>query len=412
MHDKPSYKPTILACYIGNFTQAIVVNFTPVIFIPLREQFGFSYSQFGLLVLVNFITQVAVDILFSKAVDRHGFRPFIVTAHILCVIGFLLFAATPWLFRGSEFLWFLIATVIFSASGGLLELLLSPIIDAIPGDEKAKAMALLHSFYAWGQVAVVVVTTLCIFGFGSRSWPVLVALWAIVPLVNTFLFAKAPLARKAIGAQLMKIRQLILNPIFILAFFAILFGGAAEVTMGQWSSSFLQKGLALPKIVGDMLGLCGFAVMLGVGRLLYGLYGERININKVMILGSLLAILCYVGVALSPFKWLSVVACGITGLCVSLLWPGTLVEASAKLPLAGASMFALLAAGGDIGASLGPWLTGVITDASANLPQGLLGSIAATPEQLGLRVGILSAALLPLGSLVFQLLLRGKKLNK
>jgi MFS family permease len=160
-----------------------------------------------------------------------------------------------------------------------------------------------------------------------------------------------------------------------------------------------------------MLGLCGFAVMLGVGRLIFGLYGERININRVMIAGSLLAIACYVGVALSPYKWLSLVACGLTGLCVSLLWPGTLTEASAKLPTAGASMFALLAAGGDIGASFGPWITGVITDASASLPQGILGGLAATPEQLGLRIGILSAALLPVGSFLFQWMLRNKGKN-
>ncbi len=402
-----SYKPTILACYIGNFAQAIVINFTPIIFIPLREQYGFSYTQFGLLIFLNFTTQVLADIAFSKAVDRHGFRPFVVSAHALCAVGLALFAAVPVLFPGIEFVGFVIATIVFSCAGGLLELLLSPIIDAIPGDQKARAMALMHSFYAWGQVTVVVVTTLYIFLFGGRSWPAIALLWAIVPLVNTFLFARAPLAQKDHELGLMRIRELLLNPVFILAFFAIAFGGASEITMSQWSSSFMEKGMALPKIVGDMLGMCGFGFMLGTGRLLYGMYGEKISVNSVMIVGSLVAVVCYIAVALSPATWLSLLACALTGICVSLLWPGTLVVASAKLPLAGASMFALLAAGGDIGASVGPWLTGVVTDyITAVSAQGWAQNLAMTPEQLGLRGGILLGALYPLSALIIHVMLR------
>lgn len=410
MSHQPNYRLTARACYVGNLTQAIVVNLTPVLFIPLREHYGFSYGQFGTLVLLNFLTQLACDILFSKAVDRHGFRPFVVSAHVFVVVGFALFAATPLLFPANIYLGFSVATIVFSAGGGLLELLLSPIVDSLPGEEKAKAMAMLHSFYAWGQVVVVILTTLWLFAFGAANWQIIVLLWAIVPLANIFLFSLAPLRHKAADMQVLRIRDLIRQPVFLLAFLAMLCGGASEVTMSQWASSFLQKGLDLPKIVGDTLGLTFFAVMMGIGRLIYGLQGHKLNLSRIMIAGSAVAAVCYVAVALSPWKGLSIVACALTGLCVSLLWPGTLTETSAKLPLAGASMFALLAAGGDVGCSVGPWLTGVITDAAqAHLPANLLGALAATPEQMALRVGILAGVLLPLCSLIVQLVLRRKK---
>lgn len=408
-----SYKSTINACYIGNFVQATVINLTPIIFIPLREQFGLSYTQFGFLILINFITQVIVDIVFSRAVDKYGFRIFCVIAHILCVTGFIMFAFTPWLFKSNEYIGFLISTIVFSGSGGLLELLLSAIVDSIPTDEKEKAMSILHSFYAWGQVSVVIITTLFLFLFGSRNWYIIVLVWAILPLINAFLFAKVPLAQKVHESQTMKIRELILNPIFIIAFFAIAFGGASEVTIAQWSSSFMEKGLKLPKLVGDILGMCGFALMLGIGRVIYGIYGNKININKVMIYGSFFAIICYIVIAVSPFNSLSLIACCISGICVSLLWPGTLVIASEKLPLAGASLFALLAAGGDIGASLGPWFTGVITDMSEKIiPIQFLRQTGLTIEQLGLRSGILLSTLYPLFCLISHLILKKKSDNK
>lgn len=413
MEKSISYKSTINACYIGNFVQASVVNLTPIIFIPLREQFGLSYIQFGFLILINFITQVIVDIAFSKAVDKHGFRIFSVAAHIICVIGFIMFAFTPWIFKGNEYIGFLISTIVFSGSGGLLELLLSAIVDAVPTDEKEKAMSILHSFYAWGQVSVVVITTLFLFIFGSESWYIIVLLWAILPLINTILFAKVPLAQKLHESQAMKIRELILNPIFIIAFFAIAFGAASEVTIAQWSSSFMEKGLKLPKVIGDIFGMCGFALMLGIGRLIYGIYGNKININKVMIYGSFGAIICYIVIAVSPFNFLSLLACCISGICVSLLWPGTLVVASEKLPLAGASLFALLAAGGDIGASIGPWLTGVITDMSEKIiPIQFLSQTELTIEQLGLRAGILLSTLYPLSCLISHLILKKKSDNR
>ena len=390
MENKVSYKSTVIACYTGYFSQAIVVNLVPIIFIPLRERFGFSYSQLGLLILINFVTQILIDISLSKAADKYGLRIFAVVSHFLCVAGFLLFAFTPYFFAGQEFLGYMVSSVVFSAGGGLLEILLNPIIDAIPAKQKDRAMILLHSFYAWGQAAVVIITTLLLF-FGVNL-TVIILLWAAIPFVNGFIFSKVPIAEKENKENIIKIRQLIKNPIFIIAFIAILFGSASEATMAQWASSFMQKGLGLPKITGDILGICGFAVMLGTGRALYGFYAKKVRLNKILIYSSFAAVICYFVVAVSPFDFLSIAACAVSGLCVSLMWPGTLVIASERLPLAGASMFALLSAGGDIGAAAAPFATGNTIDFFISR----LGN-----EQSGLRLGILLSGLFPLAALIF-----------
>lgn len=409
-----SYKSTTMACYIGYFAQAIVINLAPILFIPLREQFGLSYSQLGSLIFINFVTQLIVDIAFSKSVDKHGFRLFAISGHILCAIGLATFAILPNVLSSNSYLALLIGTLIFSAGGGLLELLISPIIDAIPTDDKATAMSLLHSFYAWGQVTFIIVTTIFLFIFGKDKWPIIVLVWAMVPLVNSFIFSKVPLAQKLHESQVMKVRALIKNPIFIIAFFSIMLGAASEVTMNQWASTFMEKGLMLPKVIGDTAGMCMFAVMLGIGRAIYGVYGSRFNVNKVMIYGSMGAVVCYVVVALSPYNSLSIIACAMCGIFVSLLWPGTLVVASEKLPLAGASMFALLAAAGDLGAAAGPAITGAITDfASSNIAPAFT-TLNMAPEQLGLRIGLIIAAIFPvLATISFTILMkyRGKKLT-
>lgn len=405
-----SYKSTVKACYIGYFIQAIVVNLTPLLFIPLREGFGFSYTQIGLLIVTNFITQFIFDIIFSKPVDKYGFRPFAITAHIFCVVGFVLFALTPTIFVGNELAGFLIGTIIFSAAGGLLELILSPIIDSIPSDDKASAMSLLHSFYAWGQVTVILITTIFLFIFGKQNWSIIVLLWAIVPLVNILMFIKVPLVKKVEESKIMKIRSLIKNPIFIFAFFAIMMGAASEVTMNQWTSTFMEKGLMIPKIIGDTAGMCMFAIMLGIGRVIFGIYGSKIDVSKILIRGAFFTTICYIIAAISPFKILSILACVLCGIFVSLLWPGTLVIASEKLPLAGASMFALLAASGDIGAAVGPWIMAKITDI-LTVNSSLIQINSMTPEQLGLKVGMLIAAIFPILTVILHKSLKNAKIS-
>lgn len=392
---KLSDQSTIYACYTGNIIQAVVVNLTPLLFLILRDDFQLTYTQFGTLALANFATQVTVDVSFSKAVDRFGYRPFLIAAHLLCVLGFILFAATPLLFAGREFLGFLIGTMVFAGAGGLLELLLSPIIDAMPAQNSAKAMSLLHSMYAWGQLGCTIITTVLV--FLGIPWYVIVLLWALLPLANTFAFMKVPLRRKNPEEKLMKTRNMLKNPLFLLAFFAIVFGGAAEVTLSQWTSTYLQNGLGTDKLVGDLLGMGGFALMMGLGRLLHGIYGHKFSLSKLLVGSAFAACISYLMIALSPHPWVGIIGCIITGLFVSLLWPGTLTIASASMPTAGASMFALLAAGGDMGCSIGPWLMGVITD----------GRIAQGATDTGaLRFGVLCAVIFPLGALVLQLALK------
>nr|MDO8086345.1 MFS transporter [Candidatus Sigynarchaeum springense] len=379
-----SYKSTAIACYIGIFCQAIVINLTPILFIPLREQFGLSYSELGLLILVNFTTQVVVDIAFSKVVEKRGYRPFVVASHGFTVAGFLLFASAP-LLLARPYPGFAFATVVFSAGGGLQELLLSPIVNSIPTDEKEKAMSVLHSFYAWGQVVVVVATTFLVFLLGRASWQCIMVGWTIIPAVNFVNFMRVPLGSPVpeTGPH-MGLTQLAREKFFIVAIVAIAAGAAAEITMAGWTSAFFEKALDIPKVIGDTTGVAAFAFMLGIGRLLYGKHGTRIHLPRAMMAGAMIAAVCYLVVAFSMIDAISLVACMACGFGVSLLWPGTLVLAAKRFPQAGASMFAILAAGGDIGASVGPWIVSIIVDSA--------GSIS---EQFGLRMGIIVGIIFP-----------------
>lgn len=389
-----TYKSTVAACYIGNFIQAIVINVTPILFIPLREQYGLSYTHFGLLVVVNFASQVLADVLFSKAVDKYGFRPFILMAHILCILGFLLFAITPVVFSDWIFAGFTAATIMFAASGGLLELLLSPIIHMLPGEQKEQAMALLHSFYCWGQIVVVSLTTVAL--FLHVPWWMILCGWTVVPVINFFMFLRVPICQKS-ADEILPIRALFCTKVFWISLGAIVFGAASEVTLSQYISTFLDQGLGLEKVWGDMLGVCGFAMAMGIGRTILGTYGNRVDLTKYMMMCSAGAAVCYCVTAVSFSPVISVISCVMSGLFVSILWPGTLVAASQQLPSAGASMFALLAAGGDIGASLGAGMTGRVVD--------ILMS-RSIPEQMALKIAIAGAAVFPVGAVVFHLLLR------
>jgi fucose permease len=391
-------KATLGACYVGYIVQAVVVNLVPVIFIPLREQFSLSYIEFGTLVLVNFIAQVLIDITLSHAVDKYGTRRFVVTAHFLCTLGLIGFALAPVLFPNRVFVGLLVGSVLFASSGGLLELCLSPIVDAIEPGDSSKMLSLLHSFYAWGQVGVILLTTILL--FLGVSWVAITLLWAVIPCINGFLFLRVKIIDKAQEGNTLKIRELFKSGTFIRAALAILFGGAAEVILAQYASSFLEKGLGLPKVMGDTLGLCGFAVFLGIGRTIYGLMGEKLNLRKVLIYGSLLAFGSYLVIVFSPSKIFSVVAIALCGLFVSLLWPGTLAIASKQLPLAGASMFALLAGAGDIGGAVGPWIVGVATEYSMKW-QGQISTLS--PEEFGLRAGVLLGAIFPIASFIAQI---------
>ncbi len=399
-----SYRSTVRACYVGNFVQAAVINVTPVLFIPLRTLYNLTYEQLGMLVMINFITQVTVDLICARFVDQYGFRRFAVAGHITAALGLVLFAALPWLMGGS-YVSFVLPTIVFSVGGGLLELLLSPIVNAVPTDEKATAMSLLHSFYAWGQVCVVLVTSALLYLLKTERWALIPLFWAALPALNAVAFSRVPLGSPVPeGGARMPLRRLFRQPYFVAALATIAFGAMAEVSMSQWSSAFMEKALGLPKFLGDSAGMCMFAVMLGLGRAIYGAKGSRIRLLHVMTLGAAGAALCYVAVGVSSMAALSLAACALTGLCTSLLWPGTLVLAAQRFPFAGASMFAILAAAGDMGASVGPWLVGVITENAPRWP--MLSALAArmSSESLGLHTGLLFAAVFPLvtlGSLAY-----------
>ena len=408
---KRLYKDTVRACYIANFFQAIGMVI-PIVFAPLKQLYGLTYMQLGSLIFVNFVTQVISDIAFSKPVDKYGFRPFIILSSFLSAGGLCLFALTPLIFKGNEYAGFLIAIILFASASGLMELLLSPIIDAVPIEEKnkAKAMSSLHSLFAWGQIFVITISTLFIYIAGIRYWYGIVLFWSFAPLLNIFTFSKAPLRQKLHESQVMKIKELLFNSTFIMLVIAIISGGASEVTMSQWSSVFFERAVQLPKIVGDLFGMCTFAFMLGLGRSLYGIFGHKIEIGKIMIISSAAAIAGYVMVAVSSNSIIALVGCGMTGLCVSLLWPGTIVLASKKLPFAGASMFALLSAAGDIGASIGSSVTGFIADFSEKFfLQTTIQSLGLNAEQFGLKMALLTASIFPIGSLIINLKLQKKK---
>ncbi|MEA4824354.1 MAG: MFS transporter [Clostridiaceae bacterium] len=393
-----NYRPTVRACWFGATIMAITVNFTPMLFMPLRDTYGLSYAELGGLTFVNFVTQVTTDLVFSKAADRHGFRRFVVLGQYLCALGFLLFASVPWSFRGAEYAGFLLATVVFSVGAGLQELLLSPIIDATPSDNPERAMSLMHSFYAIGQVVTVVVTTVLMAIFGTRYWPLILCGWALLPIACGTIFLRVPLRQKVSEAEATPIRTLLGSKIFLLSFVSILFAGATELAMSQWTSAFLDRGMNLPKMWGDILGMAGFAVMMGLGRMLHGVCGGKWPLRAVLIAGFAGAAGCYIAAAMTNIPVIAVLACCVTGLCVSLAWPGALSLAAKALPMAGASMFALMAAGGDIGCALGPWLSGLLSDA-------VVRSTAAAADQAGLRAGLLLGAVFPLGGLMAQLAL-------
>ena len=396
---KPTYRLTIFSSFTGIFVQAIICNLVAILFIPLMDLYNLSYVHLGILVGVNFLTQFTVDILFSRVIDKIGYRRFILPTCLVATFGLGLFAATPLLFGSAVLVGFILASVIFSAAGGLLEVALSPLITAIPDTEnKSAAMSLLHSFYAWGQVATIVVTTLFLLIFGREHWQWIVLFWMLIPIGNFLCFVRAPFPEVIPETERLSMRQLIFKPFYMMALLAICMGAGAEVVMNQWSSSFMEKGLALPKIWGDLLGMCGFSFFLGFGRVLHGKIADKISILNLLTIGASLAIACYITVALSPIAWICVAACALCGLGTSLLWPGTLVAASEAYPKAGAWMFAILAAFGDLGATIGPAVTGFVIDNTRNLP--IVASLArltgSSIEQGAIRFGILTATVFPI----------------
>lgn len=387
-----TYKHTLRACYLGYITQAIVNNLAPLLFIIFQNQYHISFEMIGRLILINFGTQIVADILSVKYVDRIGYRKAAVMAHIFCSIGLMSLGVLP-LIMPVPYMGLVIAVMIYAIGGGIIEVLVSPIVEFLPGDEKASAMSLLHSFYCWGQVGVVLLTTLLLKVIGSSYWFVLPILWAFIPLYNIKNFLKVPIIEPHEDAPTMSIGELLSTRGFVIALLLMLCAGASEITMSQWSSLFAEKGLQVPKVVGDLLGPCFFAVLMGIGRSIYGIWGHKINLNRALMASGILCVICYAVTIFVQNPFSSLLGCAVTGLSVSLMWPGTFSLTSATYPMGGTAMFGMLAIFGDIGAAVGPWIAGVVSDAVG----------------LGLKAGLLVAIVFPVMLVIGVMLL--KKLN-
>lgn len=371
--NKTNYKSTLCACYLGYITQALIVNLPPLLFIVFREKFGLSYTMLGSLVMAIFVTQLIVDVLAIKFVDKLGHRTCAVLAHAIAAVGMLAFAVLPNIMP-SPFVGLLISSILFAIGGGLIEVLVSPIVESLPGEAKASSMSLLHSFYSWGQVLVIILSTVGLLLLGYDLWFILPLIWSLLPIATLFLFARVPLVPVEEDHKPMPLKKLLSSKIFLLALLLMVCSGAAEQAMSQWASLFAEKGLGISKALGDLLGPCLFAVMMGISRTLYGIKGHKINMHRTLIFSALLCIAAFVITALVPIPAVALLGCSLCGLAVSLMWPGMLSLTAAGYPSGGTAMFALMAVGGDLGCSIGPQLTGIIAD-SSSLNFGLLAAI-------------------------------------
>lgn len=371
---RPTYKTTILACFVGYIVQAIVNNFAPLLFITFQKTYDIPLSQITLLVTVNFAVQLTVDLLSTLFVDKIGYRASIVLAQGFSAAGLVLLTVLPEVIP--PFAGILTAVVVYAIGGGIIEVLISPIMESCPTDNKEKAMSLLHSFYCWGHVGVVLISTAFFALCGIDNWRVLAYVWALVPVINAFLFIKTPIAPLiAEGEKGMTLPELFKSKVFWLLTVMMVCSGACEQGVSQWVSAFAETGLGISKTAGDLAGPLTFAALMGISRAIYGKYGERLNLERFMTVSAVICIFSYVLAALAPIPLLSLIGCALCGFSVGIMWPGTFSRASATLRTGGTAMFALLALAGDLGCSAGPTLVGFVSDAvGGNLKAGIFAA--------------------------------------
>lgn len=393
---KNQYNKTITACFVGYIVQAVVNNFVPLLFLTFQRSYGIPLSQITMLVTFNFGIQLLVDLLSVGFVDRIGYRASLVIAHAMSAVGLILLTILPGCL-GNPFLGILVSVMIYAVGGGLLEVLVSPVVEACPSDNKEKAMSMLHSFYCWGHVGVVAVSTIFFKLFGIENWKLLAVVWALIPLCNALVFTRVPIASLIEeGETGLSIKELFSMKIFWILFIMMICSGASEQAVSQWASTFAEMGLGISKTAGDLAGPMAFAVLMGTSRLFYGKYGEKIDLDRFMIYSSLLCIAAYLCISLVPVPMISLIACAVCGLSVGIMWPGTFSKAAATLPRGGTAMFALLALGGDVGCSGGPTLVGMVSSALGdNLKMGILAGVVFPVLLLS---GILLCRKLSLGS--------------
>jgi len=364
----------LLACYLGFITQAISANFAPLLFLTFKNTYGIPLEKIALIPLVFFATQILVDFAATKFADRIGYRICVVTSQAVSAAGLALLAILPGLLP-DPFVGILIAVVLYATGAGLIEVLVSPIVEACPFENKDGMMSLLHSFYCWGCVGVVLGSTLFFTVFGLENWKILALIWAIVPFYNTFNFIRCPIERLVEDGEGMGMGQLLRMPLFWLMAFLMMCAGASETSMFQWASAFTESALGVTKAVGDLAGPCLFAVLMGIARVYYGKMSEKMDLTKTMLYSGMLCLFCYLLASLSSAPVFGLIGCALCGLSVGIMWPGTLSISAQKCPKGGTAMFALLALAGDLGASVGPSSVGKIANwANGGLKSGLLFS--------------------------------------
>ena len=374
MSDK--YQKTMYACFVGYIVQAIINNFVPLLFLTFEKNYHIPLSQITMLITFNFGVQLVVDFFAAKYVDRIGYRTSIVLAHVCSAAGLIGLAVLPELFPYA-IMGLMIAVVIYAVGGGLIEVLISPIMESCPSKHKEKAMSLLHSFYCWGHVGVVLLSTLFFHFFGIENWKILALVWAIIPVVNGIVFCKVPLASlMEEGETGMTLRELAGNGTFWSLMLMMVCSGASEQGVSQWASTFAEKGLQISKTMGDLAGPMFFAILMGASRAFYGKYGDKLDLNRFMVGSSILCVLSYFCISLSPSPLLSLIGCGICGLSVGIMWPGSFSRASQSLPKGGTAMFAMLALAGDVGCGSGPTVVGYVTGlVGEDLKRGILAGV-------------------------------------
>ena len=394
MEKQKNYKKTLVACYLGFVTQAITANFTPLLFLTFKNTYGIGFEKIALIPMVFYFTQLLIDFAAAKFVDKIGYRVCVVSSQVLSAAGLVLMAVLPELLP-VPFAGILIAVVLYAIGSGLVEVLVSPIVEACPFENKGGMMSLLHSFYCWGAVAVILGSTLFFTVFGIENWKILTVLWAIIPFWNAFNFMFCPIERLIEDEKRMRTGQLLKLPLFWLLILLMICAGASEASMAQWASAFTESAMGVSKTVGDLAGPCLFAVFMGISRILYGKLSEKLDLTKTMLACGGLCVLCYLTASLSAMPIIGLAGCALCGVSVGIMWPGTISISSQKCPRGGTAMFAFLALAGDLGATVSPSLVGGIS----NMAGG------------NLKAGLFAATAFPL-LLIFGLILLRRKFNK
>ena len=386
MSTQKNYRKTLTACYLGFVTQAISSNFAPLLFLTFKSTYGISLDKIAMFPMVFYFTQLLTDLAATKFADKIGYRVCVVSSQVLSAVGLALMAILPEILP-VPFVGLLISVVLYAIGSGLIEVLVSPIVEACPFENKDGMMSLLHSFFCWGSMAVILGSTLFFAGFGIEHWRILAFIWAAVPLYNAFNFVNCPIERLVEDGKSMGVSMLLKTPVFWLMILLMICSGASEATMTQWASAFTESALGVSKTVGDLAGPCLFAIFMGIARTLYGKFSQKLDLVRVMLVCGILCTGCYLLASLSALPILGLAGCALCGLTVGIMWPGSISISSQKCPRGGTAMFAFLALAGDLGATVSPTMVGSLSEmAGGNLKQGLL---AATVFPVILVLGLL-----------------------